>query len=150
VSDASQPERQLLAIAPYFLVADIHASVAYYRDVLGFTIERLWGDPPSFSMPHRDRLTIMLSQSADGAQVRPNAARDCDYWDAYVWVRDADALFEEFSAKGARVAYPPEDRLFYGNREFAIHDPDGYLLAFGSSIEATKRLAEAAAVTPPA
>lgn len=46
-------EPQLRAIAPYFFVADIHAAAAYYRDVLGFTIDGLWGDPPSFCMPYR-------------------------------------------------------------------------------------------------
>jgi uncharacterized glyoxalase superfamily protein PhnB len=150
MSAASQTDRQLLAVAPYFLVADIHAAVAYYRDVLGFTFDRIWGDPPGFCMPRRDRLTIMLRQAGDVTQVRPNAVKDCDYWDAYVWVHDADALFEEFSAKGVRVAYPPEDRLYYGNREFAIYDLDGYIIAFGGSLEAKRLRLEAAALTPPA
>ena len=43
-------------------------------------------------MPHRDGLILMLSQTCDPAIVRPNAkARGDESWDAYVWVKDADA-----------------------------------------------------------
>jgi catechol 2,3-dioxygenase-like lactoylglutathione lyase family enzyme len=128
-------EKQFLAIAPRFFVADILVSAAYYRDVLGFTINRLWGDPPCFCMPHRDGLTIMLGTIEDKARIRPNGS-DGESWDAYVWVRDADALFAEFSARGADIAYAPVDRNYYGNREFALRDPDGYIIAFAHDIAA--------------
>ncbi|MGA3402600.1 MAG: glyoxalase superfamily protein [Acetobacteraceae bacterium] len=129
-------ERQMLAIAPFFFVADVIRAANYYRDILGFAIDRLWGEPPCFCMPHRDGLTIMLSAVADQARIRPNGGENGESWDAYVWVRDADALFAAFSAKGAVVVYPPIDRAYYGNREFAVRDPDGYVIAFAHSIAA--------------
>ncbi len=138
MSQHTGAERQLLAIAPEFFVADIHAAVAYYRDVLGFTVDRLWGEPPGFCMPRRDGLTVFLAEVDDKTRVRPNGA-DGRSWDAYVWVRDADALFAEFAARGAHVVYPPEDRLFYGNREFAVRDIDGYIIAFAHGIEEKRR-----------
>jgi hypothetical protein len=54
MADQSTAERELLAIAPLFFVADVAKAVAYYRDVLGFTFERIWGELPGFGMPHRD------------------------------------------------------------------------------------------------
>ena len=120
---------RLLGIAPRFLVADIGRAAAYYRDVLGFTIDRMWGDPPTFCMPHRDGLTVMLGPSVPGAAVQPNG-RDGESWDAYVWVEDADALHAEFAARGAAIVHPPVDREYYGNREFAVRDPDGHIIAF--------------------
>jgi uncharacterized glyoxalase superfamily protein PhnB len=83
-------------------------------------------------MPHRDGLTIMLGQAVDRNLIRPHGA-DGETWDAYVWVRDADALFAEFDAKGALVVHKPVFRAYYGNQEFAIRDPDGYILGFGQT-----------------
>jgi hypothetical protein len=74
----------------------------------------------------------MLSEVADKARIRPNES------DGGLW--DADALFTKFTAKGAVVAYPPVDRGLYDNREFAIRDLDGYMIASAHDI----------AVRPPA
>lgn len=129
----TQHVRQALRIAPLFYVADIQKAVAYYQEVLGFCVDRIWGDPPCFAMPRRDECIVMLQQSNDLSLIRPKGARGD--WDAYVWVFDADDLFEEVRAKGAIVSYEPMDKLFYGNREFGIKDVDGHLIAFGHHIE---------------
>jgi len=131
-------ERQLIAVAPLFFVRDIQTASSYYRDVLGFKFDRIWGDPPCFCMPRRDGLTIMLSEVEGKTRIRPNGS-DGESWDAYVWVGDAETLFAEFKAKGARVVHPPVDRTFYGNREFAVRDIDGYIIAFAHDIEAYRR-----------
>ena len=70
-----------------------------------------------------------MARSADGKS-----------WDAYIWVHDVDVLFADFKAKGARVVYEPTDRPFYGNREFAISDLDGYVIAFAHDIAAKARV----------
>jgi uncharacterized glyoxalase superfamily protein PhnB len=128
-------ERELLGIAPLFFVADVAKAAAYYRDVLRFGFDRIWGDPPCFCMPHRDGLTIMLQEPDDKTRIRPNDADGCS-WDAYVWVRDADALFAMFQAKGADIVHAPVDRDYYGNRELAVRDLDGYIIAGAHSIAA--------------
>src|SRR5258708_24819572 len=128
--------KQLLGIAPYFLVRDVVKAAEYYRDALGFSYPRFWGEPPKFCMPHRDGLIIMLSQAQDALIIRPNAkARRDESWDAYVWVKDADALYAEVKPHGAIIAYAPWLREEYGNREFGVRDLDGYLLAFGSDAQ---------------
>jgi len=71
----------------------------------------------------------MLNQVGPGDSFRPNADYDGRF-DAYFWVRDADALHEEFKANGARIVCPPEDQV-YQMREFQVLDLDGHLLAFG-------------------
>jgi uncharacterized glyoxalase superfamily protein PhnB len=135
MADQASTERALLAISPLFFVTDVAKAAAYYRDVLGFTFEQIWGDPPCFCMPHRDGLTVMLSEVDDKSRIRPNGA-DGSSWDAYVWVRDADALFAAFEAAGALVVHEPVDREYYGNREFAVRDLDGYIIAFAHDIAA--------------
>ncbi len=128
--------KQLLGIAPYFLVRNVVKAAEYYRDALGFSYPRFWGEPPIFCMPHRDGVIIMLSQTQDALIIRPNAkARRDESWDAYVWVNDADALYAEVKAHGAIIAYEPVLKEEYGNREFGVRDLDGYLLAFGSDAQ---------------
>jgi uncharacterized glyoxalase superfamily protein PhnB len=138
LEDANMPTappiaKQFLGIAPYFLVRDVVKAAEYYRDALGFSYPRFWGDPPIFCMPQRDGLIVMLSQTRDAMIIRPNAkARGDGSWDAYVWVNDADTLYAEVKPHGAIIAYEPVLKEEYGNREFGVRDLDGYLLAFGS------------------
>src|SRR6478609_3996659 len=94
------------SIAPYFVVDDVVATANDYRDRLGFQYERFFGEPPAFCMVRRNGVVIMLSQFSPTGVMRPNGqalAEADDAWDAYVWVDDADALFVEFTAKGARI-----------------------------------------------
>jgi catechol 2,3-dioxygenase-like lactoylglutathione lyase family enzyme len=109
---------------PVLQVADVAASAAYYADILGFSSHGLWGDPPDFCIVQRGEVTIALDRARDGS-VPLN-----QYWAAYVYVSDADALCEEFVSKGAEIARELED-TDYGCRDFDIRDPDGHLIAFG-------------------
>ena len=122
-------------IAPYFLVHDVVAAAHFYRDVLGFDFERFWGDPPRFCMVQRGGVVIMLSEVEKDVPLRPNdkAKREGGSWDAYVWVRDADALHAEFVAKGAKIARELEDQP-YGCRDFDVLDLNGYRLCFGQNL----------------
>lgn len=45
----------------------------------------------------------------------------------YISVDDVDEFYEGLCKKGLKPASRPED-MPWGNREFAIHDPDGYKL----------------------
>ena len=125
-------QAQMRAHAPVLLVADVQKTAAYFRDALGFTIPRFWGDPPMFTIANRDGLHVMLNQVEESDVFKPNGDYEGRY-DAYFWVRDADALHAEFAGKGADIACAPDDQV-YMMREFSVRDPDGHLLAFGHDI----------------
>ncbi len=120
---------QMRGSSPVLLVKDVVKAAAYYADALGFRSPRMWGDPPTFAIPQREGLSVMLNQVAADDSFRPNADYDGRF-DAYFWVRDADALHDEFRANGARIVCAPEDQE-YQMREFQVIDLDGHLLAFG-------------------
>ncbi len=124
--------KQRWSVAPYFIVDDVVATANFYRDKLGFKYERFWGEPPCFAMVHRNGVVIMLSQLEKRGLMRPNSAVDPEgaAWDAYVWVDDADALYEEFKANEVKIAREICDKL-YGCRDFDIEDCNGYRLCFG-------------------
>ena len=123
---------RVLAASPILLVADVVKAAEYYADRLGFHARRMWGDPPTFCMPQRDRCTVMLNQVGPHAGLRPNASFDGRF-DVYFDVDGADALYAEYQASGADIVCAPED-MAYRMREFQVRDLDGHLLAFGHDI----------------
>ena len=128
----------MVQVNSYFLVDDVQASAAQYRNAMGFDFEKFWGDPPAFVMVRRDHIQIMLRQRATSAEAvaRPNKARLPDSFDAYVYVRDVDALHEEYRERGAKILYEPYDQP-HQCREFEVEDMNGYVLCFGQDLLAS-------------
>ena len=132
---ADDPGATRWSVAPYFIVDDVIATANYYRDKLGFSYDRFWGEPPAFCMVHRRGVTIMLSQLEEQGRMNPNRLADPEEgaWDAYIWVADSDALYAEFKSKGVKIARDLCDQ-HYGCRDFDIEDCNGYRLCFGTSL----------------
>jgi uncharacterized glyoxalase superfamily protein PhnB len=126
-------DRQLRQASPYFLVADVVAAAEHYRDVFGFTLSRYFGSPPSFVMASRDDVEIMLSQPVQPFVAHSNRAFGATHLDAYVRVRDVDALYRELTTRGAAVAGPPVVRP-YQMREIEVTDLNGYVLCFAQDV----------------
>jgi hypothetical protein len=79
MADTPSIAKQFFGIAPYFFVRDVVKAAEYYRDALGFSYAQFWGVPPTFCMPRRDGVTIMLSQTRDSSIIRPNAKARRDH-----------------------------------------------------------------------
>jgi catechol 2,3-dioxygenase-like lactoylglutathione lyase family enzyme len=103
--------------APIFRVAWLAASLEYYVTVLGFKID--WEESGIASVS-RDRCCLFLCQ---GDQGHPGA------W-AWIGVADAEAVFEELRARGARVRHPPTN--YSWALELQVEDLDGNVLRLGS------------------
>jgi catechol 2,3-dioxygenase-like lactoylglutathione lyase family enzyme len=124
---------RLRGIAPLVPVRDLAASVAFYRDALGFQVA-IDATEHAFVMVARDGARIGLQGGADEdtlAVTRTNIA-------AYVLVDDVEALWKEI---GPRCADLPPQRVLgpfmqdYGVRELHLKDPDGFLMLFGEAVE---------------
>ena len=134
-SENTSTEQKLYGIAPYLIVDDIFQSAAFYRDKLGFEFNRIWGEPPQFVIVHRDGAFIMLKSIGTPGHARPSY-RVCGdaCWDAYIWVKDADALYEELRSRGVKITREIENAE-YGCRDFDVEDNSGYILCFGQDLE---------------
>ncbi len=85
-------------------------------------------------MVHRDRVTIMLKSVGSSGHARPNHRVNPDScWDAYIWVKDADALYEELQSRGVKITREIET-MDYGCRDFDVEDNSGYILCFGQDL----------------
>jgi DNA-binding MarR family transcriptional regulator len=115
------PPRQLRRFSPIFPVSDLAAALAHYA-ALGFRIDDGGGDAYGFAA--RDGVELHLHASHYHA---PKGS-------AYLYVRDADALYEEWSQPGIGGRTDPAGPTGYGLREGSHTDPDGNLIRFGSPI----------------
>ena len=131
-------EQKLYGIAPYLIVDDIFKSAEFYRDKLGFDFNRIWGEPPQFVIVHRDGVHIMLKCPGSPGNIRPNNRVNPDAcWDAYIWVKDADALYEELRSRGVKITREIENEP-YGCRDFDVEDNSGYILCFGQDLDTSQ------------
>jgi len=124
-------EPQVLRSAPYFPVAAVAPTVAYYERVLGFRTEYVGGD--EFAIVSRDGYPLMFRRVEQPDRIRPSEAQG-GTWDAFFWVRDARALHGELVSRGAVVVYGPVVQEAYQMLELAVRDPDGHVLGFGQAL----------------
>lgn len=126
---AAKPIRhraKLRKSTPVFLVGNIQATMSWYREI-GFRVHYF---PPGFCILRRDDIEIFL-QVKEG-YVRPDDpdARERGAWSVYLETDDVNALFEEFSKRpGVTITRTP-GRQPYGQIEFEVLDPNGYVLVF--------------------
>jgi catechol 2,3-dioxygenase-like lactoylglutathione lyase family enzyme len=124
------------ALVPELLCRDVAASLAFYCDVLGFV--RLYGraDPP-FAYLEREGSQIMLDQTEpDGwltAPLEPPFGRGINL---QIEANELTSLLDALAAIGHPLFREPEEVWYagadrsYGQRQFLVQDPDGYLLRF--------------------
>ncbi len=118
-------------IAPQFFTTNMRATVAYYKDKLGFQCVGTWQDPPVYAIVAREQHAIHFRCAAPPV---PNPQKYTDeLLDAYFYVEDADALYAEYAGRGVEfqreLANTP-----WRSREFVLKDCDGRLLAFGANL----------------
>lgn len=119
-----------IQVTPFFGVSTLGSAIAFYQDMLGFSIFSPGG---GYAYVERERVALRLLELDAGAPIQPGCSH------AYIDVVDVDALFAELAPRlgelgGGRYG-PPIDQD-YGQREFWVRDPDGNLLNFGQGIGA--------------
>ena len=120
--NAPRPDRMLRAIMPELPLTDVPAGVAYYRDVLGFTVNYAQHD---IGVMDRDKTRLLLVA---------RTPRHTGIGSCYFYVQDADALHAELVAKGANVQGEPVSQP-WGLREFRVLDLEGNQLSFAQTFE---------------
>jgi len=120
--------------APLIQVFDMPTSVAFYRDVLGFTVvsQSSPGDDFDWGLLRLDDATLMLNTAYE-KEYRPPApdpARVAAHEDTgiYLRCRDVDGAYASLRAKGLTIEQPKVAP--YGMKQLYLKDPDGYVLCF--------------------
>jgi uncharacterized glyoxalase superfamily protein PhnB len=136
-------------VTPNLVVSSVERSLAFYRDVLGFSVSATVPEaspapsavegPYAFAWMQRDGVSVFLN-SVESVHEHPDlAARPIGGTATLFITIDADdpasgidMLFAAISAR-VRVVMGLKDQ-FYGMREFGIEDPDGYVIFFAQRI----------------
>ena len=131
-SETESPQPNVQQAVPFFMVADMEASLRFYVEGLGFTMTRKW-------IPHGklewcclelEGVALMLQEYRPGklpATKRGEGVSIC------FQCRDAIAIYRETTARGLQPQRP-----FVGNSMWVtiLQDPDGYKLDFESPTDA--------------
>ncbi len=123
-------KKMLAGAATVFTVRDIAASIAHYRDVLGFDVTFEYGKPTFYACLCRDEVALHLIDATRTERLPGNGA-------ICIFVKDVDRLYNDLRERKARVVKEPQTYP-YGMRDFDVLDPDGNQLVFGMEDESAK------------
>jgi len=110
------------SLEPRLHIADFDRSVAFYRDVLGFTVLSTFPeDMPSFALLARDGVGLQIG-GIETVKAPASPPTVTLYFDV------GDARFLHAALKDQVTIEWGPDVFFYHRREFAFRDPDGHLI----------------------
>jgi catechol 2,3-dioxygenase-like lactoylglutathione lyase family enzyme len=115
-------------VTPRLPSRDLQRTIAFYTERLGFEVDVTWPEEkPSFVILRRDATSIAFFE--------PNEHQpgNVGYVELYIEVNDALELHRAI-APHVSIEWGPEI-YSYGRREFAIRDPDDYLVIFTESTD---------------
>jgi catechol 2,3-dioxygenase-like lactoylglutathione lyase family enzyme len=119
-------------LSPNLVVADVDRSLAFYRDVLGFSVVQTVPEQPPFvfAMLQAGGVEILLN-APEAAYAEYPRFRDRPIGGTltlFIEVDDVERLHRDLKDRVEIVM--PFERKWYGLTEFAIADPDGYVITF--------------------
>ena len=118
---AVRREVELINFRPNLLVKDVPASIAFYRDIIGFEVRNAMEDG-SFGLLGKGLAEVALVRHDN-----PPAEQ------AYLYVRGVEALRDRCQSAGADIARELTEHP-WGLRDFVVRDPDGHLIGIGERI----------------
>jgi uncharacterized glyoxalase superfamily protein PhnB len=132
--ESKQPETlQLKAVMPALTVNDVAVSLAWYRDVLGFIVveEMKRDDKPVGAILKAGAVDLLLAQDdfAKGRDRQKGVALRL----YCITGQDPDQLAAAIVARGGVLAQPPTAQP-WGTRDFAVVDPDGFLISITTPV----------------
>ncbi|MEO7371005.1 MAG: VOC family protein [Ilumatobacteraceae bacterium] len=118
------------ALAASLTVKDLPASLAWYRDVLGFTVARTFdrGGPMFAASLRAGTVAILLTQD-DGAKGYDRAKGEGISLQLTT-AQNIDELAQGIRERGGTLDAEPMDG--FGARVFRLRDPDGFKLVISS------------------
>jgi uncharacterized glyoxalase superfamily protein PhnB len=123
---------QFSSLTPNLIVADVERSIAFYRDVLGFTVQTTVPDasPYVFAILRSGSVEVFLNSPGPAFEEYP-VLKDRPLGGTltlFIHITGIQAAYESLKTR-VNVVMPLEKK-WYGPTEFACTDPDGYVITF--------------------
>lgn len=133
VDEPAQPPLSAQSLEASLTVADIRKSVGWYRDVLGFTVDREFDRGGQiFAVALRAGTVRILLTQDDGAKGLDRTKGE-GFSLQLTTLQDVDTVAARAKRAGAKLDSEPTD--VWGARVFRLRDPDGFRLVISSSRE---------------
>jgi uncharacterized glyoxalase superfamily protein PhnB len=122
---------QIRAAVPTFLVPDVARTARWYAEHLGFSIAGTFPrqEPYAYASVQRGGAEIMLLCLAGYEKPDLSGRRAEGHWDAYLRMSGVHELYEALRSES--FVQMPLKQQPYGDWEFEVRDPNGYVLVFG-------------------
>ena len=119
---------KFVSAAPTFLVDDVGKTARWYEVSLGFTASFVpKREPYVYASLQREGVELMLLRMK--GYEKQQVSRTGGHWDAYIRMEGIHEFYEAVSRRTPiRMQIQKQP---YGDWEFEICDPNGYVLVFG-------------------
>ncbi len=128
---------KLQKLTPNLVVKDVQRSVAFYEKVLGMKLAMSVPDaaPYVFAAVNSGGVEIFFNDHAAVAHDYPGLVERPigGTLTQYIEVHDLQAVMAAVTGAGAKITMAIKDQ-FYGMREFAFADPDGWVITVAQRI----------------
>lgn len=105
-------------------VSNVERTADYYREVLGFSIDWMFGEPPTQA---GCSARLVFSRTHSVLCFRTN---------------NLDILHDNYQSSGAHILAPPALNEDSGQREMDVEDCDGHILRFVQTVEPEEQTLE--------
>jgi lactoylglutathione lyase len=124
-------------LTPNLLVRDVAASMQFYRNLLGFET--------AFTVPEQAPYVFGAVRNGDVEIFFNDQKAVLEEYPAlgsmpiggsltlYIEIEGIEELFKKVQQHGAKITMPMKDQ-FYGMREFAMQDGEGWVITFAERI----------------
>lgn len=125
-------------LTPNLVVRDVARSMEFYRDMLGFQTTITVPDQSpyvfgaitngSVEIFFNDQKAVLEEYPALGAKPIGGSLT------LFIEIEGIEELFQKVQQHGVKITMPMKDQ-FYGMREFAMEDPEGWVITFAERIK---------------
>ena len=122
--------------SPSFTVNDLEKSLAWYRDVLGFTVEERYERDGKLAGVGLRAGGVFLMLGQDDWKKGRDRKKGEGFRIYCMATKDVDFLAKGIVARGGTLDQEPKDQP-WGMRDFSLTDPDGFKITIG--VELKKR-----------
>jgi uncharacterized glyoxalase superfamily protein PhnB len=123
-------QSKIHSAVPVVSTDQVRNSISYYTKVLGFSPDFEYGDPIVYAGVKSGEAEIYFAYDPDSIKsIREKQFNP----EIYIWVTDAEILYETHRINGAEIIEPISDRP-WGARQYVVKDINGYHLKFAQPV----------------
>ena len=128
---------KIASLSPNLMVKNVNKSIEFYCNILGFSLIQTVPEngEPDWGMVEKDGLFIMFQKEESIKSEYPelNDLNPGGALTFYIKISNIQKFYEEISTQ-INISHKMH-KTFYGADEFAITDPDGFILVFSDTME---------------